>query len=161
MQIIFYVLEVIGLWKMFEKAHVAGWKALIPVYSTYHKVKIANRSLSFFWFMISPFIGVFITVILWGIIGLFSSILGDTSPLITLFSDLVSRTVPFFVGLFVILVLIVTLPLGIILQYDIAKSFGKGAWMTVGLVLVPFICNLVLGYGKAEYKKIHRTKEEQ
>lgn len=30
-----YVIQVIGLWKMFTKAGIPGWKAIIPVYNTY------------------------------------------------------------------------------------------------------------------------------
>lgn len=32
---ILYILEVIGLWMLFEKCGVAGWKSLIPFYNTY------------------------------------------------------------------------------------------------------------------------------
>lgn len=35
------------LWKIFEKAHEPGWKALIPVYNAYILAKIANKKWTF------------------------------------------------------------------------------------------------------------------
>lgn len=37
---IVWVLLVIARWKMFQKAGEAGWKSIIPVYSTYISFKI-------------------------------------------------------------------------------------------------------------------------
>jgi hypothetical protein len=39
----------------------------------------------------------------------------------------------------------------IIVAYDLAKSFGKGAGFTVGLILLPFIFYPILGFGDAAY----------
>lgn len=38
--IIFYVLQVVAMWKIFEKAGEAGWKSLIPIYNLYILLKI-------------------------------------------------------------------------------------------------------------------------
>jgi hypothetical protein len=46
---------------------------------------------------------------------------------------------------------IADLLLAIIVMHDLAKAFGKGAGMTIALVLVPFVALPVLGFGKAEY----------
>ena len=32
---VLYVLLIIGMWKVFEKAGVAGWKSLIPFYNIF------------------------------------------------------------------------------------------------------------------------------
>ena len=40
---IFLVLDVIGKWKMFNKAGVPGWKALIPIYNTVVLYKISGE----------------------------------------------------------------------------------------------------------------------
>ena len=40
LEIIFYILVIIGQWKMFEKAGESGWKALIPIYNLYILYKI-------------------------------------------------------------------------------------------------------------------------
>ena len=47
-QIISYVLLLIEYWIIFEKAYENGWKALIPIYSTYKKYEIADRK-NMFW----------------------------------------------------------------------------------------------------------------
>ncbi len=38
--IVFYVLQVVAMWKIFEKAGEAGWKSLIPIYNLYILLKI-------------------------------------------------------------------------------------------------------------------------
>jgi hypothetical protein len=40
--VVFYALTVIGLWKMFTKASVPGWFAIIPILNTYILIKIAR-----------------------------------------------------------------------------------------------------------------------
>lgn len=56
----FYVLEVIGMWKLFEKADIEGWKSIIPVYNCYcvYKLSWGNG----WWFLINlvPCVGTLI-----------------------------------------------------------------------------------------------------
>ena len=42
------VLLIVGMWKIFEKADVAGWKCIIPFYGTYVEWKILRKP-GFFW----------------------------------------------------------------------------------------------------------------
>ena len=42
--IVVYVLEIIGMWKMFTKAGVAGWKSIIPIYNIILLFKISGES---------------------------------------------------------------------------------------------------------------------
>ncbi len=46
----FYVIYVIGLWKLFKKAGEEGWKAIIPFYNTYTLITIVG--LNWWWFLI-------------------------------------------------------------------------------------------------------------
>ena len=46
--IVFYILQVIAGWKVFEKAGEKGWKALIPFYNTYIFFKITGMT-TWFW----------------------------------------------------------------------------------------------------------------
>jgi ABC-type sulfate transport system permease subunit len=46
----------------------------------------------------------------------------------------------------------VNLIIGIIVIFDLAKSFGKGGGFGVGLLLLPFIFYPVLAFGDAEYQ---------
>lgn len=53
---IIYVIMVIGMWKIFEKAGVEGWKAIIPFYNLYVTiVKVAKKE---WWYFILFFIPV-------------------------------------------------------------------------------------------------------
>ena len=60
------VVEIIGIWKMFEKAGYAGWKSIIPFYSSYCLTKLAMGNgwlfllglvpcVNFVWAIILPF----------------------------------------------------------------------------------------------------------
>lgn len=57
-------------------------------------------------------------------------------------------------GWWLLLMLIpgVNLVIGIIVLFDLAKSFGKGGGFAVGLLLLPYIFFLILGFGKAQYQ---------
>ena len=46
-----YVLTLVARWRIFDKAGIAGWKSLIPIYSDYCTYKIAWKT-SFFWAML-------------------------------------------------------------------------------------------------------------
>jgi hypothetical protein len=46
---------------------------------------------------------------------------------------------------------IVVLVIGIIINLDLAKSFGKSVGFAIGLILLSFIFVPILGFGSAEY----------
>ena len=49
---IFFIFSIVGtlvgLYKLFEKAGVAGWKAFVPVYNFYLCTKITGKGISWF-----------------------------------------------------------------------------------------------------------------
>ncbi len=57
-------------------------------------------------------------------------------------------------GWWLILMLIpgVNLIIGIIVMVDLAKSFGKETGFAIGLILLPYIFFLILGFGNAQYR---------
>ncbi len=55
--------------------------------------------------------------------------------------------------LILFLIPIVNVIILIILQFDIAKSFGKGVGFGFGLLLLGFIFYPILAFGNAKYKK--------
>jgi ABC-type sulfate transport system permease subunit len=57
-------------------------------------------------------------------------------------------------GWWILLMLIpgVNLVIGIIITLDLAKAFGKGTGFAIGLILLPFIFMLILGFGDAQYQ---------
>ncbi|MGH8900144.1 MAG: DUF5684 domain-containing protein [Egibacteraceae bacterium] len=49
------------------------------------------------------------------------------------------------------LIPIVNIVIGIIVSIDLARSFGKGAGVGLGLAFLPFIFVPILGFGDAQY----------
>ncbi len=98
--IVLYILLIIGLWKMFEKAGEPGWTSIIPLVNIYKLYKIG-----------------------WGCGWLF---------LLTV--------IP-----------IVNLVFHIVLSIKLAKSYGMGAGFAVGLIFLPSIFYMILGFSDARY----------
>ena len=121
--IAFYILLVIALWKIFEKAGEAGWKSLIPIYNLYVMCKIIGAS---FW------ISLIVLPIVVGIVG--TLLFNDNKQAIDLISAIYSMVVDIY------------------LSSKLAKAFGKGVGYTLGLILLPNIFQLILGFGSAEYQ---------
>lgn len=57
----------------------------------------------------------------------------------------------FLIGLIPFVGWIVVLVIGIIINLDLAKSFGKSVGFAIGLILLSFIFVPILGFGSAEY----------
>ena len=127
---IIYIIDVIGMFKVFEKCGLEGWKAIIPFYNDYvfaEKVWVPNYVLCLWiacivnWVIVSPISHS------GGFIGILFSLVG------------------FILSIFIIVV-------RGRFCYWIAKSFGYGAGFAVGLFILPFIFYLILGFGDAQYR---------
>lgn len=59
LSILFFILSLAGLWKIFEKAGRQGWEALVPLYNFYIWLKIIKKPLWWYIFIIIPYINVF------------------------------------------------------------------------------------------------------
>lgn len=57
LSIIYFVTAHIGLYKIFEKFDIEGWKALVPFYSTYIAVKLIKKPIWWFIVYYIPFLG--------------------------------------------------------------------------------------------------------
>lgn len=55
--LIFCIVIIAGIWKMYEKAGETGWKCLIPIYSSYIQAKIAVGNGWMFLIVLVPLIG--------------------------------------------------------------------------------------------------------
>ena len=60
--IILYVLRLIGLYGMFEKAAMPGWKALVPLYNTWCMVEKMQLNKVWFFLQLIPVVGFFINI---------------------------------------------------------------------------------------------------
>ena len=58
--LLFYVLTVSAQWVVFQKAGIAGWKSIIPIYSSYCLFKIAWGNGWIFLATIIPIVGVIV-----------------------------------------------------------------------------------------------------
>lgn len=123
--LLFYVLLVIAMWKIFTKAGEAGWKSLIPIYNVYILYKICGMKN---WFWISLIVGV--------VVGVIKGFIGENTSTANVFSIIL--------GIF-------NLVIGVMLCSKMAKAFGKGLGYTLGLIFLPNIFTLILGFGSAEY----------
>jgi len=53
--------------------------------------------------------------------------------------------------LLLLLIPLVNFVIGVILNFDIAKKFGKGVGFAIGLLLFPFVFFAILGFGDSTY----------
>lgn len=127
--IIWYVLAIIAFWKMFNKFGEPGWKSIIPFYNLYIVFKYTWRT-SFFWILIAAIC----------IAGLGSAT--------TQMADGSSLSIT---GICVIAMLILTVVIDIMSSYKISKAFGHGIGYFFGILFLPNIFYLILGFGKSEY----------
>ncbi len=124
--VIWYVLQVIGYWKVFKKMDEPGWKSLIPFYNTYIMFK-RTWSTGAFWVMI---------------------ILTFLGNVMCTNADVNNLTVINIIGLIAGLIGGIVL---IIQNWKLVRSFGRGIGYFILFVLFEPIMILVLGFGKDEY----------
>lgn len=119
--LVIYVLQVIGMWKVFKKSGEEGWKAIIPVYNTYTMCKVTG---------VNPW-WVLIVVVASGL----TSSLGesDLASVVSLLSS------------------IITIYFSVLLYVSLARAFGKSNGFAVGLILLNPIFLLILGCGDSKF----------
>jgi len=61
--LVFVVLVVAGVWKVFEKAGQPGWAVLIPIYNAYILLKVAGRPGWWLLLMLIPFVNFVVAII--------------------------------------------------------------------------------------------------
>jgi len=64
LNIIFFILSIVGLWAIFEKAGQKGWAILIPFYNFYIWLKIIKKPIWWYIFLLIPFINVFVVLLM-------------------------------------------------------------------------------------------------
>lgn len=64
--IVFTVLAVIAMWKVFEKAGKPGWAAIVPIYNTIILLEVVGRPI---WWIVLMFIP-FVNIVVWLLIAL-------------------------------------------------------------------------------------------
>lgn len=125
---VFYILLVVAEWKIFTKAGEKGWKSLIPIYNLYIMFKLFYRT-DMFWILLGSAFCV----------GIINGIIGEDS--------LAGMLLALALAIFEVVVMIK-------LYSRLAKSFGHGTGFIIGLVFLPSIFTLILGFNKDKYRKL-------
>lgn len=121
--LILRILRIIALWKAFERAGEPGWKALIPVYCSYIKYKLAWMK-NWFWYCL------LIALIIWVI----AASIPDQQELITNIGCLITSIIY------------------IVMLFIFARKYGWGVFASVLFVIFYPICVLILGFGNYPYQ---------
>lgn len=138
--LLLWVMLVIAHWKMFAKAGEAGWKAIIPIYSDYVLFKLVWYKKSFF-----IYYGSIVGFVLFTI---FSGQIGIDSAGSLVLMEASNQVFAVLAYVCTILILIYTVMLAIRTSF----AYGKSALFAVGLLILPSIFSLIIGFGSAEYK---------
>lgn len=131
------ILTLIAYWRIFTKAGVAGWKAIIPYYSGYMMFKIAWKTSVFWWnLLVSILLACVITAVM---------TVGSTG------ADAVMG-VPVILGFLLASVLgIINFIISIMYNIKLSKAFGHGGGFAAGLIFLNVIFILILGLGDSVY----------
>ncbi len=116
------ILMIVGYWRIFTKAGQAGWKSIIPIYNGYVGYEIAWKPVMFW-----------CSLVLGIVAGVCYVVGGSLLGVIGIIASLAAGIVY------------------IVFNYKLAKAFGKGVGFAVGLLFLPFIFLLILGFGSAQY----------
>lgn len=116
------VVSIIAYWKLFTKAGEKGWKALIPLYSTYTMYKLTWKPM-FFWVMLG---------------------IGIVDNLLIRINNTTLQNISW---LFTAALIVVS----VIFLVNLAKSYGKGVGFAIGLIFLNPIFLLILAFGSSQY----------
>lgn len=126
--LVLYIVYVVGLWKLFEKLGLEGWKSIIPFYNSYvlgEKTWDA-KFIIYLW----------VVAIASNIVGRMAGIGGFIGVLLSLISFIL------WVGFLVIRARFC---------YYNAKAFGYDLAYAVGWFFLPFVFTCIIGFGDAKY----------
>ena len=120
------ILLIIAHWKMFTKAGEPGWKSIIPIYSDFVLFKLV-WDVQNFWIYLGLGCGA------------------------SLLSNIAQNTQNNILYALASIVAIGALVWYVRLSLNTAKAYGKSTGFGVGLILLPTIFTLILGFGDSRY----------
>ena len=128
MGLVFYILYVVGLWRIFVDMGIEGWKSIIPFYNDY---LFAEKTWDVKFILYS-----------WAVTA------------ILFFVRIISGTDGFIGTLFSLIAFVLVVALMVVRArfcYYIAKAFGYDIGFAIGLLFLPFIFTLILAFGGNKY----------
>lgn len=135
-------------WKIYEKAGIKGWKALIPCYEEYIRFKMVGHNKLYVPYLalsvVSGVVSLVYTSILAleGVTSLVDALIGTEFEMNSDLTMLFWSNLILLVGVYLIKLLI---------NIKISLSFGKKHLFGVGLAILPVLFAPILAFGKAEY----------
>jgi len=117
-----YVLLVIANWMIFKKAGEGGWKSIIPILNVYTLFKITWNT-KMFWISL--------------LLSIITGVLSNSEELWAII----------LMGVFGA----TTLVISIMNTVKLSRAFGHGAGFTIGLLLLPNVFTMILGFGSDRY----------
>ena len=127
--VLFYVLYVIGLIKMFRKMGEPGWKAIIPIYNEYTVYKRVWST------------------------GMFCISLGITVVAAVINAMSQAGAISTVLAVIYLIFSLLSLVFYIISKYKLSKAFDGGIGMALVLIILPSIGTIILGFSGFRYIK--------
>ena len=124
--IVWCILVIVAMWRIFTKAWEKWWKSLIPIYNLYIMYKIVGMKNWFWYTLIVAFVCGLIAGFLWEE----SAAAGYVTMAGSLFSGIVA----------------------IVATFKLPRKFGWGVFTSILYVLFTGICILILGFGNFKYQ---------
>ena len=168
-----YILVALGRMKCMQKAGEKGWKAFVPVYSSYIMYKIVGMS----GFSIIPEVISLIIISIFSIMsvsyiskareidnntystyGTYSMSKKQEKEKNDLVEEFTMKST--ILSLISNLVGIASFVITILFAVNISKVFGKGGGYIAGMILVPQVFIMILGFGDATYQGSYTVKKE-
>lgn len=135
---VMWVLLVIARWKIFTKAGEPGWKSIIPIYADYMVFKLVWDVRNFL---------ILIALVCLGFVFSFASggmVVSANGDVAVVGGNMVFSVLGW-------IAMIGAAVWGVRLNLKTAAAYGKGLGFGIGLVLLPSIFTLILGFGSASY----------
>lgn len=128
------IVSIVAIWKMYKKAGEHGWACIVPFYNNYvfYRMTWGNG-----WMFLLPVALAFgYTFSLLFLI--FSGLAGEA------ILSLIMTLLAIGCGIASVVIYIITL-------HKLSKAFGHGVGFTLGLLFLPIIFYIILGFGSSKY----------
>ena len=123
--IIWWVLQIVGNWKIFEKAGKPGWHSIVPFLNTYDEYDLCWNGGFGLLYLLALVVANSVSAEAAQESGMLTAVVGAAA--------------------------VVALVLQIIESNKLAKSFGKGLGYTIFLIFFDRIARIILGFSDAKY----------
>lgn len=132
--LILAVLDVIAMWKLFEKAGEKGWTALIPVYNYFQMTKIATGNYTLSWVYLA-------------VSGAYT-MMTMISSIIMKFSDNNGGFVSLVFMMFLLAIILALAVLAGYISFMFSKAYNKPLIWNICMIFLSPILIIVMGFDK-------------